>query len=143
MRQQKTKKARNKAMKEETGICRFCGQHRIVDVPDSFTEYEVNEEATLNCNCNDSKAYKERKEKEEQIEMAKTSAKGTTFELFHEEFPEIEEILNYSMDALTQKKFKKLTITTGGRTKASITFSKDTIKVEREDKSTYTRETEV
>ncbi len=130
-------------MKEETGICRFCGQHRIVDVPDNFTEYEVNEEATLNCNCNDSKAYRERKEKEEQIEMAKTSAKGTTFELFHEEFPEIEDILNYSMDALTQKKFKKLTITAGGKTKASITFSKDTIKVEREDKSTYTRETEV
>ena len=47
------------------------------------------------------------------------------------------------MDALTQKKFKKLTITTSGKTKASITFSKDTIKVEREDKSTYTRETEV
>ena len=130
-------------MKEATGICKFCGQHRIVDVPDNFIECEVNEEATLNCNCNDSKAYKERKEKEEQIKMAKTSAKGTTFELFHEEFPEIEDILNYSMDALTQKKFKKLTITTGGKTKASITFSKDTIKVEREDKSTYTRETEV
>lgn len=130
-------------MKEATGICKFCGQHRIVDVPDNFTECEVNEEATLYCNCNDSKAYRERKEKEEQIEMAKTSAKGTTFELFHEEFPKIEDILNYSMDALTQKKFKKLTITTGGKTKASITFSKDTIKVEREDKSTYTRETEV
>lgn len=68
---------------------------------------------------------------------------GANIKLFHEEFPEIEDILNYSMDALTQKKFKKLTITTGGRTKASITFSKDTIKVEREDKSTYTRETEV
>lgn len=44
-------------MKEETGICRFCGQHRIVDVPDSFTEYEVNEEATLYCNCEDKSTY--------------------------------------------------------------------------------------
>ena len=70
--------------------------------------------------------------------MAKRSAKGTTFELFHEEFPEIEDILNYSMDALTQKKFKKLTITTGGRTKASITFSKTQSRL-REKTSQHTQ----
>lgn len=130
-------------MKEETGICRFCGQTKLVEVPDSFTQEQIDEEATLMCKCFEAKQYKEKKEKEEQIEMAKTSAKGTTFELFHEEFPEIEEILNSVMDPLTKKKFKKLTIQTGGKTKATISFSKDTIKVEREDKSTYTRKTEV
>lgn len=130
-------------MTQKTGICRFCGQTKLVEVPDDFTQEEVDEEIALTCRCPESKAYQEKKQKEEQIEMAKTSAKGTTFELFHEEFPEIEEILNSVMDALVAKKFKKLTITTGGKTKASITFAKDTIKVEREDKSTYTRETEV
>lgn len=77
------------------------------------------------------------------IEMAKTSAQGTTYELFHEEFPEIETVLNAVMDDLVNKKYRKVTIATGGKTKASITFSKDTIKVEREDKNTYTRETEI
>ncbi len=130
-------------MTQKTGTCRFCGQTKIIEVPDSMPQNEVDEEATLECKCPDAKVYKEKKEKEEQIEMAKTSAKGTTFELFHEEFPEIEDVLNYAMDALTAKKFKKLSITTGGKTKATISFAKDTIKVEREDKSTYTRETEV
>ena len=130
-------------MTQKTGKCRFCGQNKLIEVPDSISQEEVDEEVTLVCKCYDAKLYKEKKEKEEQIEMAKTSAKGTTFELFHEEHPVVEEILNSVMDAIVSKQIKKLTIATGGKTKASITYSKGTIKVEREDKSTYTRETEI
>lgn len=130
-------------MTKKTGVCKFCGQSRIVEVFDSMTNEEVDEEATIGCRCRESKEYKAKKEKEEQIEMAKTSAKGTTFELFHDEFPQIEELLNIALDPLVEKKIKKMTITTHGKTKASISFSKGTIKVEREDKSTYSRETEI
>lgn len=130
-------------MIEKVGICKFCGQHKIVEVPDFMTDEEVNEEATLGCKCPDAKAYKDKKDREEMIRQAKLSAQGTTFELFHEEYPEIEEILNNAMDPLVDKKIKKITITTGGKTKASISFAKDAIKVEREDKAVATRETEI
>lgn len=130
-------------MKEITGNCKFCGQSVLVVVPDNATEEVLTEEATMNCTCKESHSYRDAKEKEEQIEMAKTSARGTTFELFHEEFPEIEELLNMAINPLVEKKFKKLTINTGGRTKATISFAKDAIKVEREDKSIATRETDV
>lgn len=130
-------------MMEITGTCKFCGQRSLIVVPDNADEELMMEEAALNCTCKESQAYRAEKEKEEQIEMAKTSARGTTFELFHEEFPEIEELLNMAINPLVEKKFKKLTINTGGRTKATISFAKDAIKVEREDKSIATRETDV
>lgn len=130
-------------MKEITGTCKFCGQRSLIVVPDNASVELIKEETALNCTCKESQAYRAEKEKEEQIEMAKTSARGTTFELFHEEFPEIEELLNMAINPLVEKKFKKLTINTGGRTKATISFAKDAIKVEREDKSIATRETDV
>lgn len=124
-------------------ICKFCGQHKMVEVPDFFTQEEIVNEASKECYCKDGKAYKEKLEREEIIKQAKTSAKGTTFQLFHDEFPEIEELLNSAIDPLVEKKFKKFVITTGGKTKASISFAKDNIKVEREDKSVSTLETEI
>lgn len=130
-------------MKEVSGMCRFCGQEVLVVVPDDATAEMVMEEASRNCRCKESLAYMDEVQKREAIEAAKQSAKGTTYELFHDEYPEIEEIFNNSMDDLVNKRFKKITISTGGRTKATMTFAKDTIKVEREDKSVSTRETEL
>lgn len=130
-------------MQQVTGVCRFCGQSKMIEVPERFTEEEVTEEVSRNCHCVDAKYYREKMEEEERIEASKLSAKGTTFELFHEEYPEVEELLNSSLDALVDKKIKKITVTTYGKSKATISFSKDTIKVLREDKSTYSRETEV
>lgn len=130
-------------MVERTGQCRFCGQNKIVEVPDFMNEDEINEEATKGCRCIDAKMYREQKEREELVKQAKISAKGTTFELFHEEFPEIEEMFNSAIDPLVDRKFKKLTITTGGKTKATISFTKGNIKVEREDKSVSALETEI
>lgn len=128
---------------EKTGQCKFCGQNKIVEVPDYMTEEDINEEATLECYCKDAKLYKEAKEREALIEQAKLSAKGTTYELFHEEYPEIEELFNAAINPIVAMKFKKLTITTGGKTKAAISFSKGNIKVEREDKSVSALETEI
>lgn len=130
-------------MTSRTGTCRFCMQTKLIEVPDDMSQEEIDEEVTMECRCKDGEAYRDEQEKIEMIRQAKLSAQGTTFELFHEEFPEIEEVLNYVMDDLTSGAYKKVTITTGGKTKASITFQKDTIVVVREDKNTYTRETEI
>lgn len=130
-------------MVEKTGVCRFCGQNKLVEVPDSFTQDEIDEEASTECWCMDAKAYKERKEYQAMVEQAKTSAKGTTLQLFHEDHPDIEEVLNYAMNPLVDKKFKKITIATGGKTTAKMSFSNGSIKVEREDKTKNALETDI
>lgn len=129
-------------MKEIIGTCKFCGQSVMVVVPDEATPKEIMEEAALNCKCPDAKVYREKLEKEAQIEAAKESAKGTIFELFHEEHPDIESILNDCVDLVVKHEYS-ITIATKGKTKAKMKYAKETIKVEREDKHTYIRETEV
>lgn len=130
-------------MENRKGACHFCGQQKIIEVPAGLSQEGIDEEVTLECKCADAKAYKEQKEKEERLEAQKLSAKGTTFELFHNDFPEIEEMLNNSIPLLVTKKAKKITINTGTKVTAAIGIQKDTIKVERIEKSTYTRETEL
>lgn len=130
-------------MENKTGACRFCGQTKIIEVPADYTQKEVDEEVTLECKCDEAKEYQARKEEEEQIEMSKTSAMGTTFELFHNDYPEVETILNSCIDHLVTKRMKKVTIGTGTKVTGTISISKGTIKVERIEKSTYTRETEL
>lgn len=130
-------------MKSIKAPCRFCGQMKLTEVPDNFTEEEIGEEVALTCNCKEAKAYQEKKAKEELLEMAKTSARGTTFELFHESHPDVEELLNAAIDPVADGKIKAVTVKTGGKTTGTIKKSKDTIIVQREDKSTYTRETEL
>lgn len=121
-------------MVEKTGVCRFCGQHKVVEVPDYMSEEEINEEASKECYCVDAKAYKQAKELEIMIEQQKMSAKGTTLQLFHEEYPDIENLLNEAIDALAAHKFKKVTISTDDGVTASIKW-KDGIEVERVDKN--------
>ena len=38
-------------MQTKNGMCRFCGQNRIVEVPNNFTQEEIDEEVTLVCPC--------------------------------------------------------------------------------------------
>lgn len=130
-------------MKEITGTCKFCGQNVLIAVPDCADEKVIQHEAAMTCKCPEAKAYRENWEKEQAYESAKTSAQGTTFELFHEDYPDIEYLFNNAMDMLHEKKFKKITINTHGKTKATLTLSKDTFIVEREDKNVCRRETDL
>ena len=130
-------------MQTKNGMCRFCGQNRIVEVPNNFTQEETDEEVTLVCPCEGAKAYREKKEKEEKTEEQKLSAMGTTFELFHEDFPEVEQLMNSIIPLLVTGKMKKVNIDTGTKTKASISIKDGTIKVERTKKNVYSRETEL
>ena len=134
-------------MKETTGSCRFCGQNKIVFVLENLSDgeelIEASEEATLQCRCAGAKAYQDKKEREARIASAKESARGTTWELFSEEYPEVKEILDGSMDALVRGTIRKVSVAVNGKTSASISFDKETFKVQRVDKSTATRETEI
>lgn len=130
-------------METKKGACRFCGRNKMIEVPSGYTQDEIDEEVTLECKCDEAKAYQEKKEREERLEAQKLSAKGTTFELFHNDFPEVEQILNNAIPLLVTKKLKKMTINTGTKVTATIGISKGTIKVERTETSKYSRETEL
>lgn len=39
------------------GKCRFCGQYMALEVPGSFSETDIEEEATRHCDCPEAKAY--------------------------------------------------------------------------------------
>lgn len=130
-------------MQTKNGVCRFCGQNRMVEVPNDFTQEETDEEVTMICHCDGAKVYQEKKEKEEKTEEQKLSAMGTTFELFHEDFPEVEELMNSIIPLLVIGKMKKVNIDTGTKTKASISIKDGTIKAERTEKNVYSRETEL
>ncbi len=45
---------------ENIGRCRFCGQQIMLDEKIDYTEEQRVEEATLRCECDDAKAYKEK-----------------------------------------------------------------------------------
>ena len=130
-------------MTEFTGVCRYCGQHKLVEIPDAATEEEINEEATVMCRCLPAQAYRDELAHKERVEAAICSAEGTTYELFNDEYPDIEQLLNSAMRPLAAGTIKKVTINTNGKTKASISFAADTFKVEREDKKSIKRQTEI
>lgn len=95
-------------METKKGACRFCGQNKMIEVPNGYTQEEIDEEVTCECKCDEAKAYQEKKEREERLEAQKLSAQGTTFELFHNDFPEVEQILNKTIPLLVTKKSKEV-----------------------------------
>ncbi len=107
------------------------------------TPEEIDEEVTLQCQCEEALVYQNKKQRELLMEMIKTSAKGTTFELFNADKPEIEELLNSCIELLVAKKAKKVTIDTGSSVTAKIGIQKGAIKVERIEKSNCSRETQI
>ena len=126
-------------METKKGACRFCGQNKMIEVPNGYTQEEIDEEVTCECKCDEAKAYQEKKEREERLEAQKLSAKGTTFELFHNDFPEVEEILNNAIPLLVTKKVKKMTINTGTKVTATIGISEEKEKKSDEAKAEMCR----
>ena len=128
-------------MKLEEGVCRFCGQVKMLKVTDKTTQEQLDERVTAECDCQGAKAYKEKKKAEERLEEQKTAAINTTIELFHEDLPEIEKMLNSSIQLLVDGEVEKVTVKTGEKVTGQIGIKGDKIKVERIEKSVYTRET--
>ena len=51
---------------EKTGSCSFCGQTKIIQVPEEWEQGQINEAVTCECECEQAQAYakaKERKDK--------------------------------------------------------------------------------
>ena len=49
-------------MKTATGVCKYCGQSVALEVPESFTQDIIDEEAVKRCDCPEAKAYTKQQE---------------------------------------------------------------------------------
>lgn len=127
-------------MKEEKGTCKFCGQTKLVTVPDSYEEADIDEIVTQECKCDEARAYQEKLEAEELLETSKRTAEAMIIELFQEEFEPSAELLREAIEPLSRFMFEKLTIKLNNNVTAVLSINgKGEIKIERKEKKTYTR----
>ena len=109
------------------GCCIYCGEIRMVEVPEDISQEMIDAEASQKCNCYQAtEARKRKKQKEQCTEDIE--------EVLGEYYPEIAEIFRSSIDVIQDAKIKKLTVNTHGNKIARISMTKDGIKVELEAK---------
>lgn len=119
------------AKESKTGACRFCGQSIIVEGGADMTDPQLEEAATMACECEKATAYREtatrRKKTKQRVE-----------ELFGAESQEkqsddVKKIILDAVDAVCDKKIKSAVITIRSGLKCRIMqMAKDKIKVVRE-----------
>ena len=125
-------------LQEQTGYCRFCGQAGIVRTMVGWSEDRINEQVTIQGQCENAQAYAKAIERKEK-------AKKRINELFGEgaEKPvkgNVVEILLLTVDAIEDKAMKGITVDVGHGIKAKVSkMAKESIKVERSEnkKTTY------
>lgn len=123
---------------EQTGYCRFCGQTGIVRTMQGWNEERINEDVTLNCQCEAAQSYSK-------AVARKQKAKQRVNELFggKAEKPlknSVVELLLLSVDAIEDKAMKGITVDAGRGIRAKVSkMAKESIKVERSEskKTTY------
>ncbi|MCM1296463.1 MAG: hypothetical protein NC311_13075 [Muribaculaceae bacterium] len=114
------------------GACRFCGQNVIVEDGAEMTAPQLEEAATMRCECDKAQEYQKSAKR-------RTVAKQRVKELFGEDAGEyqqpdtVQAIILNAVDAICDKKMKAaiVTIRTGLRCRI-MQMAKDKIKVVRE-----------
>ncbi len=114
------------------GACRFCGQQLIVDNAAEMTEAQLEEAATMRCDCDSAKGYQE-------VATRRKTAKKRAQELFGEgagQFAQSEGMLaliNDAIDCVCDKDAKQIVLTIRTGLKCRImAMAKDKIKIVRE-----------
>lgn len=123
---------------DKTGSCAFCGQNKIITVPEEWEQGAINEAVTCECECEQAQAYAKAKER-------KDKAKKRINELFgsSSEKPIADDVVNLlvaTVDAIEDKHMKDITVDIGHGVKAKVSkMAKESIKVERSEnkKTTY------
>ena len=122
-------------MEQQTGTCRFCGQTQMIQSEETLTAPQLEEAATMQCECDAAIAYKE-------VANRRKVAKKRVEELFGNEAGEfkqsdkvVEEIMA-AVDLVCDKLIKNITVTIRSGLKCRIMImAKDKIKVVREASS--------
>lgn len=110
-------------MKTATGACKYCGQIMTLEVPESFTQEDIDQEVEKKCSCPEAKAFWKI---EENIACTESTIRD-----FFEDKDGMDAIRNLLLGAtrpLAEGKIGKITITKGGYT-GSMKPTKDGIKI--------------
>lgn len=110
-------------MKTATGVCKFCGQSAALEVPEKFTQEEIDEEVVRHCDCPEAQAFTKQQE-----EIA--NAEGMIKEFFkdREGMQKIKDLLLSAVEPLAKSEIGAISISKDGYT-GSMKPTKDGIKV--------------
>lgn len=124
---------------DKTGSCSFCGQAKIIQVPEEWEQGQINEAVTCECECEQAQACAKAKER-------KDKAKKRINELFGSgaQKPVAEDVVNLliaTVDAIEDKHMKGITVDVRYGIKAKVSkMAKESIKVERSENKKITYE---
>ena len=110
-------------MKTATGVCKYCGQIATLQVPESFAQDVIDEEATRKCSCPEAQAA-------ERQQAMIASAEGMIKEFFRdrEGMDTIKDLLLRAVEPIARGEIGAISISRGGYT-GIMKSGKDTIKV--------------
>lgn len=110
-------------MKTATGVCRYCGQSAALEVPESFTQDIIDEEAVKRCDCPEAKAYTKQQE-------TIASAEGMIKDFFsdREGMQAVKDLLLSAVKPLAENAIGSISISKDGYT-GSMKPTKDGVKV--------------
>ena len=116
-------------LKNVQGKCRYCGQYAAIEVPESFNEIDIEEEATKRCGCAEAKEYTRSKERtangEAAVKTLFTNTEGLDV-MKKKMLDTVKELVEHDLDSITLKK--------GGYT-CKMKPSKDGVKISLEQKT--------
>ena len=111
------------------GTCKYCGQSRIVQVPDGpdLPEEVLNQVATDECDCEKAKFYRERQEKIERVEWIIGNLPPE-----HEQ--DIVGLLKKALPEIVDLKIRKISISVNSDVSYTMTRGKDgEVKIRRQE----------
>ena len=120
------------ANEAKQAACRFCGQQCVIDNAAEMTEPQLEEAATMRCDCDSARGYQE-------VATRRKTAKKRAQELFGEgagQYAQSEgmlELINEAIDRVCDKDAKQIVLTIRTGLKCRImAMAKDKIKIVRE-----------
>jgi len=93
-------------MKNVTGVCKYCGQFKAIEVPDDYTQEMIDEEVAKNCTCPEATA-------KAKIEESVTYAEAMIKNMFsdeNEDRPDVKDQLLSMARPLAERKIDKVKI---------------------------------
>lgn len=109
------------------GVCRYCGQVRMVTLEASASQEDADTLATKGCNCPDAKIQRDRDQRYEKA--------SRNIEKIFTDNLEISEILKMAAKKIVNDEIDGVTVKCGRMTAKAAATSKGTIKINRTEKA--------
>lgn len=117
-------------MAEIYGVCKFCGQSKFFK--EELPEEELNEKATIQCNCKEGIHYRAEQEDKKRTKQMIEDAKSISFELLGNDYPNIQELVDDLVPKMIENTIDKISIAFE-KIKVGIKYANDSIAITRTD----------